>query len=40
MTREEAITNIREAIKGYIAALQEDKLPVPEERFDAILLAV
>ena len=39
-TREEAITNIREAITGYIAALEEDKLPVPEERFDALLLAV
>ena len=39
-TREEAIVNIREAITGYIAALQEDKLPVPEERFDALLLAV
>jgi predicted RNase H-like HicB family nuclease len=40
MTREEAIANIREAIKGYIAALQEDKLPVPEDHFDALLLAV
>jgi len=40
MTREEAIANIREAIAGYITALQEDKLPVPEERFDALLLAV
>jgi predicted RNase H-like HicB family nuclease len=40
MTREEAIANIREAIAGYIAALQEDKMPVPEEHFDALLLAV
>ena len=40
MTREEAIANIREAIQGYIAALQEDKLPVPEDHFDALLLAV
>jgi predicted RNase H-like HicB family nuclease len=39
-TREQAIINIREAIEGYILALQEDKLPVPEERFDAILVAV
>ena len=30
-TREETIANIREAIEGYILALQEDKLPVPEE---------
>lgn len=39
-TREEALTNIREAIQGYIAALEQDKLPVPDERFDALLVAV
>ncbi|MCS7066279.1 MAG: type II toxin-antitoxin system HicB family antitoxin [Fimbriimonadales bacterium] len=39
-TKEEALQNIREAIQGYIAALQEDNLPVPEERFEAILVAV
>lgn len=39
-TKEEAIANIREAIHGYIAALQEDHLPVPEERFEAFLVAV
>ena len=39
-TKEEAIVNIREAIQGYIAALEEDKLAVPEERFDAVLMAV
>lgn len=39
-TKEEAIANIREAIQGYIAALQEDGLPVPEERFEALLVAV
>ena len=39
-TREEAILNIREAIQGYIAALEEDGLQVPEERFQAILVAV
>jgi len=27
-TKEEAITNIKEAINGYIAALEEDNLPV------------
>jgi len=32
--------NIKEAIDGYIAALEEDNLPVPEEGFDALLLAV
>jgi predicted RNase H-like HicB family nuclease len=39
-TREEAITNIREAIQMYIAALEEDKLAVPPERFEALLVAV
>lgn len=39
-TKEEAIANIREAIQGYVAVLQEDRLPVPPERFDTILLAV
>jgi len=39
-TREEAIQNIREAIQGYIAALEEDGLPAPKERFQAILVAV
>lgn len=39
-TKEEAISNIREAIHGYIRALEEDKLQVPEERFQALLVAV
>jgi predicted RNase H-like HicB family nuclease len=39
-TKEEAVANIKEAIRGYVAALEEDNLPVPEERFDAMLLAV
>jgi predicted RNase H-like HicB family nuclease len=39
-TREEAVVSIREAIRGYIAALEEDHLAVPEERFDALLVAV
>ena len=39
-TREEAIKNIREAIQGYIAALEEDGLDIPEERFEALLVAV
>ena len=39
-TKEEAIANIQEAIKGYIAALEEDHLPVPQERFEALLVAV
>ncbi|MFQ6112982.1 MAG: type II toxin-antitoxin system HicB family antitoxin [bacterium] len=39
-TKDEAITNIREAIRGYISALEEDGLAVPVERFQAILMAV
>jgi len=39
-TREEAISNIKEAIHGYIAALEEDHLAVPEERFEALVVAV
>jgi len=39
-TKEEAVENVKEAIRGYIAALQEDGLSVPEERFEALLLAV
>lgn len=38
--REAAITNIREAIAGYVLALKDDGLSVPEERFEALLLAV
>jgi len=39
-TREEAVANIREAIRAYIAALKDDGLPVPEEHFDTLLVAV
>ena len=39
-TREQAIANIREAIEGYILALKEDGLLVPEEKFDTMLVAV
>ncbi len=39
-TKEEAITNIKEAIAGYIAALQEDGLPIPEENFERFLVIV
>lgn len=38
--REAAITNIREAIEGYVLALKDDGLSVPEERFEALLVAV
>jgi len=39
-TKEEAISNIREAIDGYVAALEEDHLAVPPEKFEAVLIAV
>jgi predicted RNase H-like HicB family nuclease len=39
-TKEAAVTNIREAIEGYVLALEQDGLPVPPERFEAVLLTV
>lgn len=39
-TKEQAIENIKEAIRGYIAALQQDGLPVPDERFETLVVAV
>ena len=39
-TREEAIRNVREAIDLYIDALQADNLPVPNDTFEALLVAV
>ena len=39
-TKEEAISNIREAIQGYVSALEEDKLAVPPENFETMLVAV
>ena len=39
-TKEEAIGNIREAIRAYIEALDEDGLAVPEDRFETLVVAV
>ena len=39
-TKEMALINIKEAIDGYIKALEEDNIPVPPENFDALLVAV
>ncbi len=39
-SKEEAIENIKEAIEAYTGALVEDGIPVPEDRLDAILVAV
>ncbi len=38
--REEAVTNIKEATAGYIAALEEDGLPVPDEHFNTVVIAL
>jgi predicted RNase H-like HicB family nuclease len=34
------VANVKEAIEGYIAALEADHLPVPEERFETLVVAV
>ena len=39
-TREKAIANIKEAIELYISSLQDDGMPVPEDRFEAAVLTV
>ena len=39
-TKEDALANIKEAISGYIGALEEDNLPVPEDHFEALVVAV
>lgn len=39
-TKEEALRNIREASRAYIEALEQDGLPVPQERFDVMVVAV
>lgn len=39
-SKEEALANMKEAIEGYVAVLQEDSLPVPEDHFDAEVVAV
>ena len=39
-TKEEALSNIKEAIAGYVAALEEDGLPVPEDTFETFLVVV
>lgn len=35
-TKQEVVNNIREAIDGYIVALEEDRLPIPEEHFEVL----
>ena len=40
VSRSDAIENIREAIRAYVAALEADRIAVPEERFETLLVAV
>ncbi len=39
-TKQEALVNIREAIAGYIEALEADRLPIPEEHFGVEVVTV
>lgn len=39
-TKDAAIANIKEAIELYVDALKDDGLPVPEESFEAMVVAV
>ncbi len=39
-TREEAVSNIKEAIRGYVRALEDDHLHVPPEDSEAEVLKV
>jgi len=39
-TREQALENIRDAIEGYIDVLREDNLPIPNETFETMVIAI
>jgi len=39
-SKEDAIANVKEAIRGYVAALKGDGIPVPREHFNSLLVAV
>ena len=39
-TKHEALVNIREAIELYIEVLEHDGYPIPEEKFDSMLVCV
>ncbi len=39
-TKAEALNNIKEAIDLYIESLRSDSVPVPEDRFQAEVVAV
>ncbi len=39
-SRQAAIESIREAIETYVEALEDDGLPVPEDKLEALVVAV
>jgi predicted RNase H-like HicB family nuclease len=39
-TKEEALSTVREAIAGYVAALEEDGLSIPGDKFETFLAMV
>jgi predicted RNase H-like HicB family nuclease len=39
-TKQEALENIKEAISGYIAALEEDDLAIPVDNLETFLVVV
>lgn len=39
-TKNDCINNIKQAIDLYISVLKEDGIPIPEENFEAMLIAV
>ena len=39
-SKQDAISNVKEAIELYISALEDDGLPVPKEQFETLVLAV
>jgi predicted RNase H-like HicB family nuclease len=39
-TKEQAVANIREAVAAYIETLEEDKLPVPPEKYETYVVEV
>ena len=39
-SKDEALINIKEAIRVYIAALQDDNISVPEEHFNVLVAMV
>ncbi len=39
-SRQAAIESIKEAIEAYVEALKDDDLPVPEDKFEVLVVAV